>query len=196
MAGRPKKKADIIEEGIKSETMINETLEKVKEEKPKRLSSRLRNSSNKLDFDRLDKNRKVPVLSVKGGTVGYKCKLSMQTLKWTQYGDEHMMSIGELLSMYSESKKYLTAPWLLVDDEEFAEVLNLKELYEAIFDSEDLERFYSAQLLKIKRKLEELPSGVRKELLNRTVMAINSGELNNLSVVKLLKQEYGIDVEI
>ena len=120
----------------------------------------------------------------------------MQTLKWTQYGDEHMMSIGELLYMYSESKKYLTAPWLLVDDEEFAEVLNLKELYEAIFDSEDLERFYSAQLLKIKRKLEELPSGVRKELLNRTVMAINSGELNNLSVVKLLKQEYGIDVEI
>lgn len=201
MAGRPKKNIET------TETKVEEVLQEVKVEqkvveevvqeeiKPKRLSGRMRNN-NGLDLDRLDKTRKVPVVSVKSGTVGYSCKSTMQTLIWSNYGDEHTMSIEELLIMYSQNKKFLTAPWLLVDDEEFADVLNLTSIYESIFDTEDLEKFYSGQLIKIKRKLEDLPNGVRRELLNRTVMAINGGDLNNLSVVKLLKQEYNIDVEI
>lgn len=201
MAGRPRNtnKEKNENKDIEKETIIEEEkieMPSVEEVKPKRLSGRMRVANSSYDLDRLDKTRKVPVISVKNGTVGYKCVNSLQTLIWRGYGDEHTMTIEELLIMFSQYKKYITEPWLLVDDEEFAEVLRLTEMYQAIFDTENLEEFYKGQLISIKRKLSELPSGVRKELINRTVVAINSGELNNLAVVKLLKQEYDIDVEV
>lgn len=176
------------------ESKINETPQE--EVKPQRLSRRKKSESNFIDTDRLDKKRKVPVVNVRSGSTGYICKEQHGTLIWSEYGDEHIMTIGELLLMYSQEKEFLTEPWLIVDDMEFAEVMQLQEIYETIFEIEDLEEFYGQQLLVVKKKLKALPSGTRKELLSRTVNAINNGELNSLAVVRLLKTEYNIDVEI
>lgn len=186
---KPKVEETKIKEEIVAETQVESKV-------GKRLTRGKRQLQNYIDTDKLDKKRKVPVVSVSSGTVGYICKTMPQTLIWSEYGDEHIMSIEELLVMYSQEKQFLTEPWLIVDDAEFAEVMLLEELYETVFEIEDLEEFYAQQLLVVKRKINNLPSGTRRELLNRTVNAINEGSLNSLAVVKLLKTEYNIDVEI
>ena len=162
-----------------------------------RLSGRMRKKSDTINTDNLDKTRRVPVISVDSGTVGYQCKLSPTFLTWEGYGDEQEMSLGELLLMYSQNKSFINDPILLIDDEEFADVFKLTEKYEAIFDTEDLADFYRGKSPSIlANKIRELPNTIRKQVLQRTVIAINTGELESLSVIKMLKKEFDLDVEV
>ena len=177
---------------------VVEMVEEVAETKTTgRLSGRMRKKSDTINTDNLDRTRRVPVISVDSGTVGYQCKLSPTFLTWEGYGDEQEMSIGELLLMYSQNKSFINDPILLIDDEEFADVFKLTEKYEAIFDTEDLAVFYkSKNPTVLASKLRELPNAIRKQVLQRTVIAINTGELESLSVIKMLKKEFDLDVEV
>lgn len=195
MAGRPKKVKE-------NETKVEDIQKVVKEEKDttvktSRLSGKMRTKADTINTDKLDKERRVPVISVCSGSVGYQCKLSPNFLTWEEYGDEQEMSIAELLIMHSQSKLFLTEPIVLVDDEEFAETFKLTEKYQDIFDTEDLEDFYKGNnVANIKKKILNLPNGIRKQVLTRTVININSGDLNNLAVIKMLKKDFDLDVEI
>ena len=182
----------------KVKEMEKEVVEEMIETKTTgRLSGRMRKKSDTINTDNLDKTRRVPVISVDSGTVGYQCKLSPTFLTWEGYGDEQEMSLGELLLMYSQNKSFINDPILLIDDEEFADVFKLTEKYEAIFDTEDLADFYRGKSPNIlANKLRELPSTIRKQVLQRTVIAVNTGELENLAVIKMLKKEFDLDVEV
>ena len=181
----------------KKEEVVEMVEEVVETKTTGRLSGRMRKKSDTINTDNLDKTRRVPVISVDSGTVGYQCKLSPTFLTWEGYGDEQEMSIGELLLMYSQNKMFINDPILLVDDEEFAETFKLTEKYEAIFDTEDLAVFYkSKNPTVLASKLRELPNAIRKQVLQRTVIAINTGELESLSVIKMLKKEFDLDVEV
>ena len=181
----------------KKEEVVEMVEEVVETKTTGRLSGRMRKKSDTINTDNLDKTRRVPVISVDSGTVGYQCKLSPTFLTWEGYGDEQEMSIGELLLMYSQNKSFINDPILLIDDEEFADVFKLTEKYEAIFDTEDLAVFYkSKNPTVLASKLRELPNAIRKQVLQRTVIAINTGELESLSVIKMLKKEFDLDVEV
>ena len=181
----------------KKEEVVEMVEEVVETKTTGRLSGRMRKKSDTINTDNLDRTRRVPVISVDSGTVGYQCKLSPTFLTWEGYGDEQEMSIGELLLMYSQNKMFINDPILLVDDEEFAETFKLTEKYEAIFDTEDLAVFYkSKNPTVLASKLRELPNTIRKQVLQRTVIAINTGELESLSVIKMLKKEFDLDVEV
>ena len=181
----------------KKEEVVEMVEEVVETKTTGRLSGRMRKKSDTINTDNLDRTRRVPVISVDSGTVGYQCKLSPTFLTWEGYGDEKEMSIGELLLMYSQNKMFINDPILLVDDEEFAETFKLTEKYEAIFDTEDLAVFYkSKNPTVLASKLRELPNTIRKQVLQRTVIAINTGELESLSVIKMLKKEFDLDVEV
>lgn len=201
MAGRPRKNNKEVEtkstETVEVATKTKEIKEEVIEKKTGRLSGKMRVKSDTINTDNLDKKRRVPVVSVCSGMVGYQCKLSPNFLMWEEYGDENEMAIEELLLMYSQSKSFLTDPIILVDDEEFAETFKLTDKYASIFDTEDLNIFYRGNNANaIKNKILDLPEGIRKQVLTRTVIAINKGELNNLTVIKMLKKEFDLDVEI
>ena len=181
----------------KKEEVVEMVEEVVETKTTGRLSGRMRKKSDTINTDNLDRTRRVPVISVDSGTVGYQCKLSPTFLTWEGYGDEQELSIGELLLMYSQNKMFINDPILLVDDEEFAETFKLTEKYEAIFDTEDLAVFYkSKNPTVLASKLRELPNTIRKQVLQRTVIAINTGELESLSVIKMLKKEFDLDVEV
>ena len=181
----------------KKEEVVEMVEEVVETKTTGRLSGRMRKKSDTINTDNLDRTRRVPVISVDSGTVGYQCKLSPTFLTWEGYGDEQEMSIGELLLMYSQNKMFINDPILLVDDEEFAETFKLTEKYEAIFDTEDLAVFYkSKNPTVLASKLRELPNTIRKQVLQRTVIAINTGELESLSVIKMLKKEFDLDGEV
>lgn len=173
-----------------------EIVDNTQQSNEKKAGKRLARKSVQTQTIEMDKNRKVPVVSVSSFPVGYNCKLNNMFLKWSNYGEEHTMSIEEILMMNAESEDFLHEPWLIVDDEEFAEAMNLKDLYELIFEIEDLDTFYGQRIITIENKLDKLPSGTRKNLITRTIKMINDGYFNNLGVIKLFKNKYGINIEI
>lgn len=182
------KKEEIVANVKKTQDIIEEEIVQ-----PRRLS--IRKNKNEKIID-IDKERTVPVVSVVNFTVGHKYKDSGKFIKWNAYGDEHYMKIGDIVDMMRESDKFLKQPWLIVDDEEFAKAYDLTGLYELVFDLEDLESFFKQSIRIVKNKLDSLSVGMRSDILNRAVQSINSGEINDMNLVKMLKREYGIDIVI
>lgn len=181
---------DKVKEEVKE---VEEVKVKTEEPKSKRLNRKNRQQGGVINIDR---KRTVPVVSVSDFPIGYNCKLTNMYIKWANYGDEHYMSIEEVLNMNSDSEKYLRTPWLIVDDEEFMNVMGLSELYDLVFELEDLDKFFKQGVRTIKEKLNELSQGMRNDVLNRAVSMVYNGEINNLAVVSMLKREFHIDIDI
>ena len=187
----------------KKDIKVEDTVDKVKEveavkveteePKSKRLNRKNRQQGSVINIDR---KRTVPVVSVSDFPIGYNCKLTNMYIKWANYGDEHYMPIEEVLNMNSDSEKYLRTPWLIVDDEEFMNVMGLSELCDLVFELEDLDKFFKQGVRTIKEKLNELSQGMRNDVLNRAVSMVYNGEINNLAVVSMLKREFHIDIDI
>lgn len=154
----------------------------------RRFSKKLGIHNDFIDTDSLDKTRRVPVINIMAGSVGYNCLRTSEYLKWEKYGDEHMLTIDELLCMSAKNRDHLYEPMLIVDDAEFADTLKLTELYDNILAIDDLEKFYNQPLITINKKIRELPTGARTELFNRTVIALQNGEITNMVVLKVLKE--------
>lgn len=175
-----------------SETIVKQEVV----EKPKQ--GRISNRFKKQTFSTvdIDTKRKVPVMSLVSYPVGYQCKLSPLFLTWTEYGEQHEMTIEEINMMNSESNDFLHEPMLIVDDEEFAETYGLMDLYERIFELEDLDEFYNQRPQVIQKKIDLLSKGARKNLFLRTIKMIKQGKLSNLSVLRLLRDSYGLAIEI
>lgn len=185
------------DEKKKLDEIVEAKDEKFIEEKENKVGKRLSGRKTKNDkLVSLDRNRIVPVVSVSNFTIGYKAKETNTMLIWNNYGDEHEMKIGEVISMLGESEKFLKQPWLIVDDEEFVEAMNLGELYDLVFDLEDLDKFFKQPAYKIKEELSKLSSTMRNDVLNRAVSMIYDGEINSLQLVQFLKKEYKIDINI
>ena len=177
---------------VKPVEEVVEVENNIVEEKPKKSGRIMRNRKNSKSID-IDTTRKVPVVSVSHCPVGYKCKLNNVFLIWEEYGDEHMMTIEEINMM---DKMFLNEPWLIVDDEEFMEAYGYSDLYGLIFELEDIEEFYKQSNSIIENKISKLPNGLRRSFLNRTVLALTTGQINNLDVVRFLKDKYNIDIKI
>ena len=181
-----------------NKTIVETKVENIQaQEEPVKTSSRLTRRKNKNDkLINIDRNRVVPVVSVSNFTVGYKSKETNTMLFWNSYGDEHDMKIGEVINMLGESEKFLKQPWLIVDDEEFVDAMNLGELYDLVFDLEDLDAFFKQPTHKIKEELDKLSASMRSDVLNRAIAMISNGEINSLALVQFLKKEYKIDINI
>ena len=190
------KKETVVEqkqEKIVQQNVVQNVVEQPEVKTTTRISA---NRFKKTNTYNLDPKRVIPVVSMVSYPVGYQCKLSPIFLSWEKYGDEHTMTIEEIGMMNSEYSGFIHDPIFMIDDEEFAEVYNLTDKYELIFELEDLNTFYSQRIILIEEKLDKLSSELRKNLILRTLKMIDNGELNNIGVMKMLKRKYGINIEI
>lgn len=170
----------------------------VQEEKPV-TRKRLSKSKRKIDYYDLDLKAEVPVRKIVNGIVGFRCKTVNRYLKWADNDTEFMMPIEEILNMENESSHYLHDPWLLVDDEEVAKALNLMDLYNIVFETEDLESFCNYSISTIENKLDTMPKILREQTITRIVTGIHLGSLTPrdfLGLAKMLKRKYDIQIEI
>lgn len=175
-------------EEIKQETSV--------EQKPTR--RRLTKNKRQEMFD-LDLKAQVPVRKIGCGTIGYQCKTVNRFLLWSEPDSEYMMTIEEVLNMNNESSLFLHEPLLMVDDEEVMEALNLTDLYNTLFEIEDLDSFCNNSISTIKNKLDTMPKTLRQQVITKMITAINVGSLkckNLLGIMKMLKNDYDIDIEI
>ena len=175
-------------EEIKQETSV--------EQKPAR--RRLTKNKRQEMFD-LDLKAQVPVRKIGCGTIGYQCKTVNRYLLWSEPDSEYMMTIEEVLNMNNESSLFLHEPLLMVDDEEVMEALNLTDLYNTLFEIEDLDSFCNNSISTIRNKLDTMPKTLRQQVITKMITAINVGSLkckNLLGIMKMLKNDYDIDIEI
>ena len=182
---KPKKPATKKVEVAKEE-VVEEVTEDVVEEKP-----RTRRKAMQIDL-----NEMICVRSVtKGGVIYISPKTGMQ-VTWEDAGVEEYIEFGELLTMKASRPRFLNEPFIVVDDEECAEVLGLTKMYETIAGVDDLDVFFSQKPDVIEAKLDKVPKGIKKLIGDKSRELVQKGELFDIRKIKILESKLEIDLQM
>lgn len=138
----------------------------------------------------VDRNEIVICRSVYDGMLCYINPKTGENWYWN-YGDEHEMTVGDLLGMSGNSKIFLTAPWIIVDTEDdvILEKLGVKEIYENIALVEDVEELFSQPISEISRRLDLTPKAYKENLATTVAKLIEEERLYDTRVIRLLEEK-------
>lgn len=154
---------------------------KAVEEKPKKITK---------SYLRTIKDREVVVRSV-FGTVVFKSPKTRIAYKWTEIGDEEVLSVEEILAMDSHSKRFLNTPWLIIEDEEVVEGLGLTNLYNIISKIEHIEELLDMDIYDIEQLISKAPHEYKKTLAGVIFEKVNSGEIRDIVLIKEFERILG-----
>lgn len=140
----------------------------------------------------IDPNVLVEVRNVTNGNVFYKSKRSGAEYYFEGYGTTDFIEFAELRTMNSGSPRFLKEPWLIVEDDEVAEFLNLKKIYDAMID--DIDGFFDQTILDMEEKLRKAPRGSRLAVAQRARQLVDEGTLDSKSKIAMLENTLNIDL--
>jgi hypothetical protein len=142
----------------------------------------------------IERNELVSCRNITSGRLTYISKKTGMETVWSQFGDEEFIEVAELLTMKTSQPKFLKEPWLFIEDEEIAEHLGLKQLYENIIPIDEVDEFFSLTASEARLIVPKLPKGMKTLIAEKARKGIQDGSFNNLQLVKLLEQELNLDL--
>ena len=166
--------------GLATSTIANENTKSI-EEKPKKITK---------SYLRTIKDREVTVRSV-FGTVVFKSPKTKISYKWTEIGDEEILTVEEILAMDSHSKRFLNTPWLIIEDEEVVEGLGLTNLYNIINKIENIEELLDMDIYEIEQLVDKAPYEYKKTLAGVIFQKVNDGEIRDIVLIKEFERILG-----
>ena len=170
--------------------------EKEKTKKPKR--QRPEDKQTKQQLRKKHKDTEIVLTNVTQGIVNYEGK--NMKYHWENTGDSEVVDIGDIINM---PKKYLHAPWLVIDGYENSEeviddivnTLNLHDVYEYIDTIHDIhENINSVTLEEIKLAVElskKRGYDITLDLVVLIQRKIDSKELTNFHMIGELEKLLG-----
>lgn len=174
----PKTKAQTVE--------IEDVVEEVVKPEPKLIMKK----------KQIDRDQLVPCRNVTVGKLIYVSKKTGLNTLWMNYDDVEFIDVGELLTMKASQPKFLTEPWLVIDDEDVVEYLGLKHLYAKLADVEDLDNFFSKSHTEMESILEKLPNGTKNSIISRARQLVEDGTLFDNRKIKVLEKSLKVDLSI
>ena len=136
------------------------------------------------------KDKEVVVRSV-AGVVSFKSPKTNTLYKWMAIGDEEVLTIDEILTMESTSRRFLNTPWLVVDDEEVIKALGLKNLYEVIEQMEDVDNLLDMDIDEIEEIINKAPYEYQKTLSGIIFAKVNNNEIRDIVLIRKLEEILG-----
>ena len=161
-----------------------EAVNEVVEEKPKKIT---------MSYLNRIRDREVEVRNVVNGRVTFHSQKTGITYIWTYKAQIELMSVGEILTMYSKNRKFLTAPWLVVDDSEVNEGLGLHEVLETVDIFDDLDSFLELPFYKVKEYINSFSIPQRQQLADHISVKIKDQELRDIVLIQNLQEALGTE---
>lgn len=158
----------------------NEVINKV-DEKPSKITK---------SYLRAIKDREVVVKSVVG-VVSFKSPKTNTLYKWMEIGDEEVLTIDEILTMDSTSRRFLNTPWLVIEDDEVIEGLGLTNLYKLIEKIEDVDSLLDMNIEEIEEIINKAPFEYQKTLASVIFAKVNNNEIRDIVLIKKLEEILG-----
>lgn len=136
------------------------------------------------------KDREVIVKSVVG-VVSFKSPKTNTLYKWMEIGDEEVLTIDEILTMDSTSRRFLNTPWLVIEDDEVIEGLGLTNLYKLIEKIEDVDSLLDMNIEEIEEIINKAPFEYQKTLASVIFAKVNNNEIRDIVLIKKLEEILG-----
>lgn len=176
---------------------VDETVEEVNETKTtKSKKTSTKKIATRKKAIKIDLNEMIPVRSVTKGGLTYISPKTGLTVIWDDYNTVEFLEFGELLTMKASKGRFLTEPYVVIDDEEVAEKLGLTGIYENMIDTENLEDFYKQSIDAMREQLEKLPRGIKKLIADKSRELVQEGKLFDIRKIKLIEEKLAVDLQI
>jgi hypothetical protein len=104
-------------------------------------------------------------------------------------GDECYVEYQDLLSAMLTKKRALTAPYILIEDEEVLEGVHwqeIKKLYDKLNTLGDVNKLITMPYVEFKKKFEQLPIGAKKNVMLTVSSLIRDGEFDSMNKIELI----------
>ena len=104
-------------------------------------------------------------------------------------GDECYVEYQDLLSAMLTKKRALTAPYIMIEDEEVLEGVHwqeIKKLYDKLNNIGDINKFLALPYVEFKKKFEQLPVGAKKNIMITVSSLIRDGEFDSMNKIELI----------
>jgi hypothetical protein len=183
MAGRPKKN---IEKNIVKE----EKVEVIDTTEVKVVNKQIIKKRRQRDVHEL-----ILVRNNTRGTLVYISKKTMgYTIIWDQYGDEEYVEYGELMSMRNTASRFFQDNWVMIDDIEILEDLNVMKYYEVTLGIDNLDNLFKKSPQELEAILVKLPKGMKDNIAQRAREMKDNDELYDTRIIKALENALDIDL--
>lgn len=136
------------------------------------------------------KDKEIVVRSV-SGVVSFKSPKTNTLYKWMEIGDEEILTIDEVLTMDSTSRRFLNTPWLALEDEEVIQALGLSDLYKLIEKVEDVDNLLEMDMSEIEEVIDKAPHEYKKTLAGVIFGKVNNNEIRDIVLIKKLEEVLG-----
>ena len=137
--------------------------------------------------------------SVFPGTFLFSGPKSKIVYPFTAPGDENPVEYQDLLAAMMAKKKSIMAPHIIIDDEELLEDFKwkqVKKIYDDMFAIKDMDRFLSMPFEDFKRTFEELPIGVKKNVMLEISARVRSGEFSEMRKIRLVDEACNSNIAV
>lgn len=162
------------------EEKINKTTKTTKASKPKQ--KQIKNTDM------------VTVMNTTNGRVIYQSKRTGQEWVFSEYGQSYEIEFSELVAMNNTYRSFLRDPWLLiVDDSAYVDKLGLTELYKTVFNPEQVEKFFTLPVDKMKELLSKAPIGMKELIASKAQEKITNGTFDSMSKIKFIQESLNVD---
>lgn len=142
----------------------------------------------------IPKNELICTRSAVEGRLTYISPKTGMTVIWENTGAEEYIEFSELVTMKASRSRFLTEPWLIIEDEEVIEYLGLKHLYNSIVDPDEVDDFLiTANHRTLSKKIENMPTGTKRLLSDRARKLIKDERLNDLRVIRVLEEKLNVE---
>lgn len=141
-------------------------------------------------------NDLIPVRSITQGELLLPGKKSQILYRWSAYGDITEVEYQDLYSLKSSRSQYIYAPLFVIEDEELlsdARWKDIKNLYENLYDSEDLGEILRLPVNKFKAVLKSVPAGFLNAIKIEIASRIENGTFDSINKIKAVDEICGTD---
>lgn len=147
---------------------------------------------------KIDRTDEVPCRCVTDGELIYVSRRNgYMTIEWSGYGDTQYVEVGELMNMKGSQAKFLTEPWLIIEDEEVVEHLGLKRMYDEMIPIDDIEGFIlTSSLEDLIKVAKKSPKGIQKLITDKSRKLVQTRELYDNRKIEALGTALNIDLNM
>ena len=123
-------------------------------------------------------------------------KKSQLLYTWANYGDTTEVEFQDLQALRSTRSAYLNAPYFVIEDEELLEQWpEFKALYEKVA-AIDVDNLFNLPINQFKKRLRDLPVGMRDAIKNIAGEKIREGALDSLSKINAIDEILGTELRL
>lgn len=147
---------------------------------------------------KFEANELIECRSITQGLLLMPGKQSNILYRWEGYGDVREIEYRDLYSLKSSRSPYVYEPLFVIEDEELLEDprwKDIKELYDTLYDSIDINTVLKLSPAQFKKALTEAPTGFRNAIKIEVATRLDNGTFDSIQKLRVVDELCGTELE-